>query len=415
MNSALSDLRVLDFTTTIAGPHCTRLLADLGAEVIKIEAPSGDMMRTRPPLRNGASTSFGQLNAGKKSIALDLKSPAAVEAVRRLVATADVVVENFRPGVMRRFGLDYEALKPIKPDLVYCAISGYGQTGPSAELPAYAPVIHAASGYDLAHMAYQGEARRPDYCGIYIADVLTGTYAFGAITTALYQRQATGEGQMIDVSMLESMLTLTLSEIQAAQFAVTPPGRPVFGPVATKDGYINLSIASERTFQNLAAASGHPHWLTDPRFAEYPNRRANWGELIDELERWSTERTTAEVQAVFDRRRCPVIALPHRQGGDGRPADRAPPLVHRGARRRRQVPRDQPAVPDDRRDGRGPAVRRRPRRAYRGTAGGNRLHGGGGRGAGQDRADSGSRVTTTSPAAVRRTRLTVSARSGEPE
>jgi CoA:oxalate CoA-transferase len=305
MNSALDGLRVLDFTTTIAGPHCARMLADLGAEVIKIEAPEGDMMRTRPPLRNGASTSFGQLNAGKKSVALNLKSPDAVEAVRRLVASADVVVENFRPGVMRRFGLDYEALKPIKPDLIYCAISGYGQTGPSATLPAYAPVIHAASGYDLAHMAYQGEARRPDYCGIYIADVLTGTYAFGAITAALYQREMTGEGQMIDVSMLESMLTLTLSEIQAAQFAVAPPGRPVFGPVATKDGYINLSIASERTFQNLAAASGHPHWLTDPRFAEYTNRRANWGELIDELELWSKELATSEVQAVFDRHGVP--------------------------------------------------------------------------------------------------------------
>jgi len=305
MNGALSGLRVIDFTTTIAGPHCTRLLADLGAEVVKIESPEGDMMRTRPPLRSGASTSFGQLNAGKKSVSLDLKSPRAVEAVRRLVATADVVVENFRPGVMRRFGLDYEALRPIKPELIYCAISGYGQTGPSAELPAYAPVIHAASGYDLAHMAYQGEMRRPDYCGIYIADVLTGTYAFGAIMTALYQRQATGEGQMIDVSMLESMLSLTLSEIQAAQFAVAPPGRPVFGPVATKDGYINLSIASERTFQNLAAASGHHHWLTDPRFAEYANRRANWGELIDEIERWSTERTTSEVQTIFDRHGVP--------------------------------------------------------------------------------------------------------------
>ncbi len=305
MRSALDGVRVLDFTTTIAGPHCSRLLADLGAEVIKIESPEGDMMRTRPPLRSGASTSFGQLNAGKKSVALDLKSPPAVAAVRRLVATADVVVENFRPGVMRRFGLDYEALKPIRPELVYCAISGYGQTGPSAELPAYAPVIHAASGYDLAHMAYQGEMRRPDYCGIYIADVLTGTYAFGAIMTALYQRQATGEGQMIDVSMLESMLSLTLSEIQAAQFAVAPPGRPVFGPIATKDGYINLSIASERTFQNLAVASGHPHWRTDPRFAEYANRRANWGELIDELERWSKELSTTEVQAVFDRHGVP--------------------------------------------------------------------------------------------------------------
>src|SRR5262245_5318174 len=258
MASALNGLRVPDLTSTIAGPHCTRLLADLGAEVIKIEAPEGDMMRTRPPLRDGASTSFGQLNAGKKSVVLDLKSPRGVEAARQLVATADVVVENFRPGVMRRFGLDYPALKEIRPDIVYCAISGYGQTGPSAELPAYAPVIHASSGYDLAQIAHQLEPRRPDFCGIYIADVLTGTYAFGAIMAALYQRRASGEGQLIDVSMLESMLTLTLSEIQAAQFAVAPPGRPIFGPIATRDGYIMPAIASERTFQNLAGASGHP-------------------------------------------------------------------------------------------------------------------------------------------------------------
>jgi CoA:oxalate CoA-transferase len=305
MTGALDGLRVLDFTTTIAGPHCGRLLADLGAEVIKIEAPEGDMMRTRPPLRNGASTSFGQLNAGKKSLVLDLKSPRGVEAARRLVATADVVVENFRPGVMRRFGLDYDALQEIRPELIYCAISGYGQTGPSAELPAYAPVIHAASGYDLAHMAYQGEERRPDYCGIFIADVLTGTYAFGSIMTALYQRQLTGQGQMIDVSMLESMLSLTLSEIQAAQFAVAPPGRPIFGPIATKDGYVNLAIASERTFQALAVASGHPHWVTDRRFAKYPDRRANWGELIEELERWSQQRNSEEVQAIFDRHGVP--------------------------------------------------------------------------------------------------------------
>jgi crotonobetainyl-CoA:carnitine CoA-transferase CaiB-like acyl-CoA transferase len=326
MTGALDRLRVLDFTTTIAGPHCTRLLADLGAEVIKIEPPDGDMMRSRPPLRNGASTSFGQLNAGKKSLVLDLKAPQAVDAVRGLVATADVVVENFRPGVMRRFALDYAALAPIKPELIYCAISGYGQTGPSSQLPAYAPVIHAASGYDLAHMAYQGEQRRPDYCGIYIADVLTGTYAFGAIMTALYQRQSTGRGQMIDVSMLESMLSLTLSEIQAAQFAVAPPGRPIFGPIATKDGYINLSIASERTFQNLAIASGHPQWITDVRFAQYNDRRNNWGELIDELELWSKERTTSEVQTLFDQHGVP--SSPYRTV---REAMADPQLAHRRA------------------------------------------------------------------------------------
>jgi formyl-CoA transferase len=140
-----------------------------------------------------------------------------------------------------------------------------------------------------------------------------------------------GKGQMIDVSMLESMLTLTLTEIQAAQFAVTPPGRPIFGPVATKDGYINLSIASERTFQNLAVASGHPHWLTDPRFSEYAKRRANWGELIDELELWSGKLATSEVQAVFDRHGVPSSPLSHRQRSDGRSASRSPPFLHGGA------------------------------------------------------------------------------------
>jgi crotonobetainyl-CoA:carnitine CoA-transferase CaiB-like acyl-CoA transferase len=327
MTSTFDRLRVVDFTTTIAGPHCTRLLADIGAEVIKLEAPEGDMMRSRPPLRDGASSYFGQLNTGKKSIVLDLKRPEAVAAARRLVATADVLVENFRPGVMQRFGLDYPALKAVKPDLVYCAISGYGQTGPSAGLPAYAAVIHASSGYDLAQIAYQGVERRPDYCGIYIADVLTGTYAFGAIMTALYQRQATGEGQLIDVSMLESMLSLTLSELQLAQFPGSyVPGRPAFGPIATSDGYVNLSVASERTFQNLAAAAGRPDWTQDPRFAKYPDRRANWGHLIDELELWSTTLTSAEVQAIFDRHQVP--ASPYRTV---KQAMEDPQLAHRGS------------------------------------------------------------------------------------
>jgi crotonobetainyl-CoA:carnitine CoA-transferase CaiB-like acyl-CoA transferase len=324
--SAFDHLRVLDFTTTIAGPHCTRLLADLGAEVIKIEAPEGDMMRSRPPLRNGASTSFGQLNTGKKSVVLDLKQPEAIAAVKRLVATADVVVENFRPGVMARFGLDYETLKAAKPDLVFCAISGYGQTGPSAGLPAYAPVIHASSGYDLAQIAYQLEPRRPDFCGIYIADVLTGTYAFGAIMAALYEREASGAGKLIDVSMLESMLSLTLSEIQLAQFPIAPPGRPVFGPIQCKDGYLNLSIASERTFQNLAHASGHSGWIEDPRFAVYVNRRANWGQLIEELEVWSSQLPSAEVQAIFDKHGVP--SSPYRTVKEAL-AD--PQIAHRGS------------------------------------------------------------------------------------
>ena len=155
LTGSFTGLRVLDFSTTIAGPHCTRMLADMGAEVIKIETEEGETMRTRPPVRNNCSTAFGQLNVGKNSLVLDLKSPEGSEAVRRLVATADVLVENFRPGVMRRLKLDYASLHELNPKLIYCSISGYGQTGPSAELPAYAPVIHAASGYEMAHLAYQ--------------------------------------------------------------------------------------------------------------------------------------------------------------------------------------------------------------------------------------------------------------------
>jgi CoA:oxalate CoA-transferase len=324
MPDALAGIRVLDFTTTIAGPHCTRLMADLGAEVIKIEAPEGDMMRSRLPLRNGASTSFGQLNTGKKSLVLDLKRPEAVEVVHRLIKTADVVVENFRPGVMARFGLDYPKLQAVNPAIIYCAISGYGQTGPSAGRPAYAPVIHASSGYDLAQIAHQLEPRRPDYCGIFIADVLSGTYAFGAINAALVQRQAAGQGQMIDVSMLESMLSLTLGELQNSQFDVPLPPRPIFGPVATKDGYVNLSVASERTFQNMAAAAGRPDWLTDTRFEKYQNRRVNWGQLMDELEEWSKTLPTVEVQAIFDRHGVP--SSPYRTVAE---AMQDPQLAHR--------------------------------------------------------------------------------------
>jgi crotonobetainyl-CoA:carnitine CoA-transferase CaiB-like acyl-CoA transferase len=209
MDKAFAGIRVLDFSTTIAGPHCTRLLADLGAEVIKIEPPEGEIMRSRPPLRNGASTSFGQLNAGKKSVVLDLKSPAAVAAIRTLAARADILVENFRPGVMQRLNIDYATLAPLNPRLIYCAISGFGQTGPSSQLPAYAPVVHAAAGYDMAHLRYQTGRTRPDYCGIFIADVAAGTYAFGAIAAALHHRHATGRGQLVDVSMLETMLSFT--------------------------------------------------------------------------------------------------------------------------------------------------------------------------------------------------------------
>jgi crotonobetainyl-CoA:carnitine CoA-transferase CaiB-like acyl-CoA transferase len=305
---SLGGLRVLDFSTTIAGPHCTRMLADMGAEVIKIESAEGETMRTRPPVRNGCSSAFGQLNIGKKSLVLDLKSPAAIEILRRLVANADILVENFRPGVMRRLKLDYSSLRELNPKLIYCSISGYGQTGPSAELPAYAPVIHAASGYEMAHLAYQPGRSRPDYCGIYHADVLTGVYAFGAISAALHQRHSSQQGQHIDVSMLESMLSLTLNELQWSQFEVKQTARPLFGPLETSDGYVMLAVASEKTFQSLIGVIGHPEWIDDPRFAKYSDRRDHWADLMDGVERWSLTLTTEKCLADLNSAGVPCSA-----------------------------------------------------------------------------------------------------------
>ncbi len=326
LTKSFQGLRVLDFSTTIAGPHCTRMLADMGAEVIKIESAEGETMRTRPPVRNSFSTVFGKLNHGKKSVVFDLKSPDAIQAIRKLVAKADILVENFRPGVMRRLNLDYGALRELNPKLIYCSISGYGQTGPSAELPAYAPVIHAASGYDMAHLSYQPGRTRPDYCGIYHADVVTGTYAFGAIAAALHQRHGSQSGQHIDVSMLESMLSLTLNEVQWSQFDVTLPSRPMFGPVETADGYVMLAIASEKTFQSLVRVSDHPEWIGDPRFAKYADRRDNWKDLMDGVETWSRTLSTENCLAALNR--CGVPASAYRTVAE---ALSDPQIAHRGA------------------------------------------------------------------------------------
>jgi crotonobetainyl-CoA:carnitine CoA-transferase CaiB-like acyl-CoA transferase len=319
-------LRVLDFSTTIAGPHCTRMLADMGAEVIKIESAEGETMRNRPPVRNGCSTAFGQLNVGKKSLVLDLKSPEAIQIVHRLVAGADVLVENFRPGVMRRLKLDYGSVRELNAKLIYCSISGYGQSGPSAELPAYAPVIHAASGYDMAHLAYQPGRSRPDYCGIYVADVLTGVYAFGAISAALHQRHASQSGQHIDVSMLESMLSLTLNELQSSQFPVKQTARPLFGPLETADGYVMLAVASEKTFQNLTGVIGRLEWIVDPRFAKYSDRRDHWADLMEGVEEWSRTLSTETCLALLNGSGVPCSA--YRTVAE---AMNDPQIGHRGA------------------------------------------------------------------------------------
>lgn len=291
---ALDGVRVLDFTAVMAGPYCTRLLADVGADVIKVEPPEGDMIRPPPgPFAGWRSAYFGQLNAGKRSLVLNLKIPAGLEVARELARRSDVVVENFRPGVMQRLGLDHATLMADNPRLIYCSISGYGQTGPSATKPAYAPIIHAASGFDLAHMSYQTHVDRPARTGIFMADVLGGLNGFGAIQTALLQREREGVGQRIDLSLMESMLSMMVYECSVASFSAESP-RHTYSPLRASDGYVIIAPVSQKNFESLTKVIARADLMGDQRFSNIGARSRNWEAIMAIVEGW-TETRTAEV------------------------------------------------------------------------------------------------------------------------
>jgi crotonobetainyl-CoA:carnitine CoA-transferase CaiB-like acyl-CoA transferase len=300
----LQGIRVLDFTAMLAGPHCTRLMADLGAEVIKVEGPEGDLIRGRAPLRDGHSTYFGALNCGKKSLAIDLKSGAAKEIIYGIARVCDVVVENFRPGVMARLGFDYATLAQHNPKIVYCSISGYGQSGPGATRAAYAPIVHAASGFDAANLSYQTEQDYPASTGIFTADILSGAYAFGAIQAALVHRERSGQGQAIDVSLMDSMLNLMVFECQEAQFP-SERKRPVYVPMKTKDGHVIIAPISQKNFEQMADAIERPDLKTDIRFATNAARVQNWIELMTLIERWTEQHSGIEIESVMDANSVP--------------------------------------------------------------------------------------------------------------
>jgi CoA:oxalate CoA-transferase len=302
--SPLAGIRVLDFSIMLAGPYCARLLADVGADVIKIEPPEGDDMRLRTPLRDGNSTYFGQLNAGKRSLALDLKSAEAIKLVHQLVAEADVVVENFRPGVMDRLGLGYEALREINPRLIFCSISGYGQTGPAAERAAYAMIVHAESGFDRSLARYAGDRDRPATGAIFVADILGGIFGFSAIQTALVQRQRTGVGQRIDVALMDCMLNLLVYELQEAQFPIHSP-RPTYGPVRTLDGDILIAPITPRNFAALCEVTGQPELRDDPRFKTVPARGANWTAMMQVIEQWTARHTVEQCMSALEKAGVP--------------------------------------------------------------------------------------------------------------
>jgi CoA:oxalate CoA-transferase len=302
--SPLAGIRVLDFSIMLAGPYCARLLADVGADVIKIEPPEGDDMRLRTPLRDGNSTYFGQLNAGKRSLALDLKSAEAIKLVHQLVAETDVVVENFRPGVMDRLGLGYEALRQINPRLIFCSISGYGQTGPAAERAAYAMIVHAESGFDRSLARYAGDRDRPATGAIFVADILGGIFGFSAIQTALVQRHRTGVGQRIDVALMDCMLNLLVYELQEAQFPIHSP-RPTYGPVRTLDGDILIAPITPRNFAALCEVTGQPELRDDPRFKTVPARGANWTAMMQVIEQWTARHTVEQCMSALEKAGVP--------------------------------------------------------------------------------------------------------------
>jgi CoA:oxalate CoA-transferase len=296
-HEALAGLRVVDFSIIMSGPMCTRMLADSGADVIKVEAPGGDVVRQRPPQLDGHSTYFASLNCGKRSVVLDLQTEEGRALARGLALEADVVVENYRPGVMKRLGLDHDSLSRENPRLIYCSISGFGQEGPLSGAPAYAPVIHAASGYEQAYAQYQGPDRgaRPANNGIFMADVLGAAYAAYAIQLALFDRERTGQGQHIDVALFDSVLGMLVYEMQAAQFPQTRP-RQVYEPVRTRDGYVMVAAVTPKNQEVLFDVIGYPEGKTDARFASVRSKEENWSALLAIIEGWTSQRTSAECE-----------------------------------------------------------------------------------------------------------------------
>jgi crotonobetainyl-CoA:carnitine CoA-transferase CaiB-like acyl-CoA transferase len=286
----MDGLKVIDFSSMVAGPWASRLMADCGAEVIKVEpVGEGDVMRYVPPVVEGMSRVFAQFNRGKKSIALDLKAPADLETARRLIDDADVVVENFRPGVMDRLGLGWTAARARNRRLVYCSISGFGQDGPLAGEAAFAPVVHAMTGFDMAMMAAEG-ASEPRPAGVMIADVVAASYAFGAVQAALLRRERFGIGAFVDVSLIESMMSLVSIQYQEAQ-SERPLTSTTFHPTPTADGYIIVPLVTARNYQALFAAIGRPEGLDEASQSGLTRRRR---EVEAHLAAWAASRSTAE-------------------------------------------------------------------------------------------------------------------------
>lgn len=293
MDKVLSGLRVLDFTDALAGPYCIRQLADCGCEVISIERPGGAQSRSRPYFFKGQSTDYMYPHCGVKSLGIDLKRDGAHDLVMKLANASDVIVENYRPGVMKDLGLDYTAFHAVNPSLIMCSISGWGQTGPYAELMGADVTALAQSGI----LNLTGERnRRPCLAGFPVADILAGIYAFGAICAALYRRTVTGKGEYIDIALVDCAIAALH---QAVGLHVLSGGKEEIhrtgsfehnvsprGVYKGRDGYMVLSCYTDVGWARLTDLMGKPELATDPRFNTQDNRIKNNKEVTKMIERW---------------------------------------------------------------------------------------------------------------------------------
>ena len=301
MPGLLDGVRVLDVSRVLTGPYASMMLADLGAEVIKIEMPGrGDDTRAwGPPFQGGESAYFLSVNRNKKSVTLNLKAPEGREILMKLAARSDVFLENFAPGVATRLGIDYDAVRAVRPDIVYCSISGFGQDGPYRDLPAYDIILQGMGGIQ----AITGEPDRPPVrVGVAIADIAGGMFAAYAIAAALVRRARTGHGEYIDVALLDSQLAW-LTYMAGYYFAEgTEPERagskhPQIVPYQafeTSDGYVNVAVGNDSLFGRLAEALGRPELASGARFATNPTRVENRGTLEPILESIFSARPTSE-------------------------------------------------------------------------------------------------------------------------
>jgi crotonobetainyl-CoA:carnitine CoA-transferase CaiB-like acyl-CoA transferase len=302
MPGPLAGIKVLELSRTLAGPFCSMQLADMGAEVLKVEQPEiGDETRSYiPPAINGESTYFMSLNKNKKAITLNLKSEEGQQIVKKLVAEADVVIENFRNGTMEKFGLGYEVLKEINPRLVYCAVSGFGRTGPMKDEPAYDLLMQGFGGL----MSVTGEAEgAPVKVGFSVVDLATGLYASLGVVLALFARQTTGKGQYVESSLLDTIVSLSNYLGQSVLSTGNVPKRmgsahPNLVPYQafeTKDGYVIIAVPNDGLWRKMCDALDLTHLKDHHKYALNVNRVAHRDELVDILTDYTKKRESAEI------------------------------------------------------------------------------------------------------------------------